>query len=131
MAILFLCPHCGHKLRAAAHGSGQQSPCKCGHLVTIPKSPPLIPAAPPDAAEPFDLRLSWKAAPRWAWWIGGLALVVALAGVGYEFFWNRSRAGHDQAAVEQPTLPAPSQPVDGGLLLAAGEAPRDATAPAS
>lgn len=36
MAILFRCPECEHKLRAADAGAGLQSRCKCGALVTIP-----------------------------------------------------------------------------------------------
>lgn len=36
MSIAFLCPHCGHKLRAAEASAGQQATCKCGQPVTIP-----------------------------------------------------------------------------------------------
>jgi hypothetical protein len=36
MSILFRCPECDHKLRAADAAAGRQSKCKCGAVVTIP-----------------------------------------------------------------------------------------------
>jgi len=44
MSIVFRCPECGHKLRAAGDVIGKQARCKCGTVIDVPLAEPALPS---------------------------------------------------------------------------------------
>jgi HEAT repeat protein len=79
--VKFCCDHCGHKLKASPDRAGQRCKCpRCGQALTVPSSPPPVPAAPAQApaASPASGPVNKKSRRTLAL---GVSVAVGLLGI--------------------------------------------------